>query len=186
MDDREWEEPIFFAVERLSRDGEAGANAVANATVAALAIDPMLAAEMVFRSSDQAWGLVRRTVIDFVRRWHIPGTVDRAFGFMVRTGKSDFADTLRKVVEAGDRNARIEAVRAAPRFRTSALGTDAEAWVATLPEDARGEVLSEIAMKGDIVALNFATAVADADVSASVRVEVIEALAFRRANRFRR
>ena len=100
LDDREWEEPIFFAVERLSRTGEAGANAVASAIVAALAIDPMLAAEMVFRSSDQAWTLVRPAVTSLAKRWHTPEAVDRAFGFMVRTGRPDFAHTLRKVIEA--------------------------------------------------------------------------------------
>ena len=183
LDNREWEEPIFFAVERLSRTGPDGAAAVASAIAAALAIDPMLAAEMVFRSSDQAWTLVGPAVADLAKRWHSPGAVDRAFGFMVRTGRPDFADALRKVVEAGDRNARIEAIRAAPRFRTASLGVNAGAWVATLPEDAREEVLSEIAMKGDITALEFATAIAEADTTISVRVEVIEALAFRQANR---
>lgn len=38
-------------------------------------------------------------------------------------------------------------------------------------------------MKGDITALEFATAIAEADASVSVRVETIEALAFRQANR---
>jgi len=183
IDDREWEEPIFFAVERLSRIGADGAAAVASAIVAALTIDPMLAAEMVFRSSDQAWTVARPAVTDFAKRWHTLGAVDRAFGFMVRTGRPDFADAVRKVIEAGDRNTRIEAIRSAPRFRTASLGAGAEAWVETLPEDAREEVLSEIAMKGDIVALEFATAVAETDVSALVREGVIEALAFRQANR---
>ncbi|WP_127903381.1 hypothetical protein [Solirhodobacter olei] len=183
LDNREWEEPIFFAVERLSRTGPDGAAAVAGAIVAALAIDPMLAAEMVFRSSDQAWTLVGPAVTDLAKRWHSPGAVDRAFGFMVRTGRPDFADALRKVIEGGDRNARIEAIRAAPRFRSASLGLDAGAWVATLPADAREDVLSEIAMKGDIRALEFVTAIAEADTTISVRVEVIEALAFRQANR---
>jgi hypothetical protein len=183
LDNREWEEPIFFAVERLSRSGPHGATAVASAIIAALAVDPMLAAEMVFRSSDQAWTLAEPAVTDFANRWHSPGTVDRAFGFMVRTGRPDFADTLRKVIETGDRNTRIEAIRAVPRFRTASLGLDAGTWVATLPEDAREEVLAEIAMDGDITALEFATAIAEADISIPVRVEVIEALTFRQANR---
>ena len=85
--------------------------------------------------------------------------------------------------EPSDRNGRIEAIRAAPRFRTASLGADADAWLATLPEDVREDILSEIAMKGDIAGLEFATAVAEADVSTSVRAEVIEALAFRKANR---
>lgn len=141
LDDREWEEPIFFAVERLSRAGRDGAAAVASAIIAALAIDPILAAEMVFRSSDHAWTLVQLVVTDLAKRWHTPGAIDRAFGFMVRTGKPDFAEAIRKVIETGDRNARIEAIRAAPRFRTASLGGDAPAWLTTLPEDAREEVL---------------------------------------------
>lgn len=182
LNNREWEEPIFFAVEKLSRTGPDGAAAVASAIVAALTIDPMLAAEMVFRSSDRAWVLVGPTVTAFAKRWHSPGAVDRAFGFMVRTGRPDFANALRKVVEAGDRSPRIEAIHAAPRFRTASFGPDAQAWVATLPVDAREEVLAEIATQGDITALEFATVIAEADTSSSVRVEVIEALAFRQAN----
>jgi len=138
---------------------------------------------MVQRSSDRVWDLAGTAIIDFVQRWHSPGIIDRAVGFMVRTGRPEYAPVVRELLGLTDRNSRIEVLRTAPRFHTSVLGTDADKWVASLPEDARADILSEIVMKGDIVALEFATAVAEGDSAPAVRIKVIEALAFRRANR---
>ena len=50
LDQPAWEKLVLFAAERLSRE-EDGNVAVAHAVRLALAIDPMLAAEMIFRSA---------------------------------------------------------------------------------------------------------------------------------------
>ncbi|MBS0250993.1 MAG: hypothetical protein JSR78_08000, partial [Proteobacteria bacterium] len=53
-----WEEAILFACERLSRDGRSNQAAAAKAIIQSLGVDPMLAAEMIFRSADEVWSLV--------------------------------------------------------------------------------------------------------------------------------
>src|SRR5579883_1107428 len=53
-----WEESVLFACERLSRENAGGAQAVAAAIRETLGIDPMLAAEMIFRSSPEVWTLI--------------------------------------------------------------------------------------------------------------------------------
>ena len=53
-----WEESILFACERLSREDPAGAQAVAATIRETLGIDPMLAAEMIFRSAPEVWTLI--------------------------------------------------------------------------------------------------------------------------------
>ena len=50
-----WEESVLFACERLSRQNGAGAAAVAGAIEETLGIDPILAAEMIYRSAEATW-----------------------------------------------------------------------------------------------------------------------------------
>ena len=80
-----WEEAILFACERVSRAEGTGLQAVAASVLEAIAIDPMLAAEMIYRSSAGVWDEVKEKIITFVERWHTPGKVDRAFMFMIGT-----------------------------------------------------------------------------------------------------
>ena len=49
---RIWEEPILFACERLARGDDVQLEICGEAILAALEVDPMLAAEMIWRSSD--------------------------------------------------------------------------------------------------------------------------------------
>ena len=61
IDNRTWEESALFACERLSRRDVDGARAVANVILGCLAVDPMLAAAIVDRSSENTWGLPNPT-----------------------------------------------------------------------------------------------------------------------------
>ena len=56
FDQRAWEEPILFACERLARGSDADQDACAAAIHTAFDVDPMLAAEMIYRSTDTVWG----------------------------------------------------------------------------------------------------------------------------------
>lgn len=82
-----WEESVLFACERLSRENAAGAQAVAGAIRETLGIDPMLAAEMIFRSSPGVWALIGAETTAFAARWHTARKVDRAARFMMTTGR---------------------------------------------------------------------------------------------------
>lgn len=183
LDQRAWEEPVLFACERLSRDGAEGAHAVAQAVLSALSIDPLLAAEMIFRSSDAVWREITQPVIAFVKRWHKPDRVDRAASFMVASGRPEFAETIWPMVESTDSQVYLSVMRVARRFRPSVLGPDAAKRLAAIPDATRGHILGELAGHSGMDGMELATAIAKADPNANVQFEVIQSLLFRRGDR---
>ena len=129
FDQPAWEESIFFAVERVSREDD-GAVVAAHAVRLALPIDPMLAAEMIYRASPAVWEIVKADIIAFVDRWHRPGTVDRALRFMIMTGRPEFESRIWPLASSENPQVQLPALRMAPRFRPSVLGPDFRSKVA--------------------------------------------------------
>ena len=181
---RAWEEPILFACERVSRADQAGLQAVTTAVLETMAIDPMLAAEMIYRSSSDVWEAIKSEIIDVVRKWHVSGKVDRAVHFMITTGRSEFAPQVWPLISDADSQVYLVALRAGRRFRPSVLGADVEARLAKLPEELRENVVSEIASASGMDGIELAARLARVDSSPKVKFSVIEALQFRRADRF--
>ncbi len=179
-----WEEPILFACERVSRTGQAGTQAVATSVLETMAIDPMLAAEMIYRSSADVWDQIREKVIAFVGHWHVDGRIDRAVHFMISTGRSDFAPQIWPLISSVDDQVHLKALRAGRRFRPSVLGADVQARIAQLPEEVRKHILSEIVHQSGLDGIELAARLAQADASPKVQASVIEALQFRSADRF--
>lgn len=178
-----WEEAILFACERVSRVDNAGAAVVAAAILDALAIDPMLAAEMIFRSTDVVWGRIGSTVQELVRRWHAPGRVDRALRFMILSGRPEFLDQVWPLITHENDQVSLAALRAAGRnFRPSLLGSDAAMRIAALPPNIRKNVLHEIAFNSGVDGLDLAASVAKNDPDPEVKATVANAFAFRRAD----
>ena len=101
LDQPAWEESVLFAVERMSRE-EGGAALVAHAVRLVLPIDPMLAAEMIYRSSTDVWNEVKEEMIAFGDRWHQPGSVDRAVRFMIMTGREEFEPWVWPLISGTD------------------------------------------------------------------------------------
>lgn len=178
-----WEEAILFACERVSRADNAGAAAVAAAILDALTIDPMLAAEMIFRSTDAVWERVGSTVQELVRRWHTPGKVDRALRFMISSGRPEFLDQVWPLITHENDQVSLAALRAGRRFRPSLLGCDAAKRIAALPPKIRQNVLHEIAFNSGVDGLDLAASVAKNDPDPDVQATVADAFAFRRADR---
>jgi hypothetical protein len=116
LDQPAWEETILFACERASRDDQAGVAAVAAAIATALPIDPILAAEMIYRAAEDVWTRVPDHVLVFVGRWHAPGVADRAVRFMITSGRPEFAEQVWPLVENPDSQVHLTAMRAARRF----------------------------------------------------------------------
>ena len=181
-----WEEAILFACDRLSRAEQDGVEAVAHAILETLGIDPLLSAEMIWRSSDDVWDQIRDEVITFVRKWHTSGRVDRAVKFMIDTGRSEFSEFVWPLVSDPNDQVHLRALRAGRRFRPSVLGLGVGERVAALPSEVREHVISEIAYNGGMDGIELATSLAKVDVSLEVRKSVIESLLFRRAYRFAR
>ena len=178
-----WEEAVLFACERASRGGTDAVAATANLVLDALAIDPMLAAEVIYRSSEALWNAVKDRVVTFAFQWHQPAKIDRAIRFMIKTGRSEFAEILWSFIADPNDQVYLEALRAGGQFRLPVLGNGAAERVARLPTEHRSHVLSELVMYGGIEGIETATAIALTDGAAEVRVAVAEALHFRQANR---
>ena len=177
-----WEEAILFACERVSRADNAGVAAAAAAILDVLTIDPMLAAEMIVRSTDAVWARVGSTVQEIVRRWHAPGKVDRALRFMISSGRPEFLDQVWPLITDENDQVSLSALRAARRFRPSLLGSDAAKRIAALSPNIRKNVLHEIAFNSGIDGLDLAASVAKDDPAPEVKATAVDAFAFRRAD----
>jgi hypothetical protein len=183
LDQRPWEEAVLFAVERLARGDEPQEQACGAAILTAFEVDPMLAAEMIFRSTDAVWERISAEIRSLVRKWHAPGTVDRALRFMITSGRPEFIDLVWPLIAHQNDQVHLSALRAGHRFRPSLLGSDGPKRISGLPPQVRKNVLHEIAANSGMDGLDLATAIAKEDRDAEVKVEVIHALAFRRADR---
>jgi hypothetical protein len=178
-----WEEAILFAVERMSRGNQNLPSACAKAIMAAFEVDPILAAEMIYRSTDAVWSMVSKPIQALVARWHKPGKVDRAFRFMLMSGRPEFLDYVWPLITDANNQVSLKALRSCKRFRPSILGKDAAKNIAALPIESRKVLLHEIASHGGFDGLDLATQVAKGDSKSEVKASVIDALAFRRADR---
>lgn len=183
LDIPSWGEAILFACERVSRADPAGEDVTATTVLTALTIDPMLAAEMIHRSSVATWQRIAERVIDFAVRWHREGTVDRAARFMITTGKEEFAQQIWQLIHSNDDQVYLQALRFADRFMPSVLGSDAAKWLSQLADVPRQHVLSEIASNSGMEGMELAAEVASSDPDPQVQVAVIQALLFRRGDR---
>jgi hypothetical protein len=132
-----WEEAVLFACERGSRADNSGVANVAAAILDTLRIDPMLAAEMIFGSTDAVWARVGVTIQNFIGRWHAPGTADRALRFMIASGRPEFLHQVWPLITHENDQISLSALRAARRFRPSLLGPDAAKRIAALSPNIR-------------------------------------------------
>lgn len=178
-----WEEPILFACERVARGDPKQQEACGEAILTAFEVDPMLAAEMIFRSTDAVWARIGPTIQGLVGRWHTPGKVDRALCFMISSGRPEFLDQVWPLITHESDHAHLSALRAGKRFRPSILGSDAAKRIEALSPDVRKNVLHEIASNSGMDGLDLAAAIAKDDPDPEVKATVVDALAFRRADR---
>lgn len=183
FDLRAWEEAILFAVERLARGDAYHKSACGKGILAALDVDPILAAEMIFRATDEVWMPIAPTVQQIVKRWHAPGKVDRAVRFMLTSGRAEFLDALWPLITHENDQVSLKALRNCRRFRPSVLGADAARKIKALPEHPRRVLLHEMASRSGMDGLNLAADIAKDDPEPEVQASVVDALSFRRADR---
>jgi len=183
LNHRPWTEAILFAIERAARGDTAHKAACSAAILAAFEVDPILAADMIFRATDDVWAPISTTVRGFVAQWHAPGKLDRAVRFMITSGRPEFFDLLWPLLTHENDQVHLVALRAGSRFRPSVLGSDAADRIAALPSGLRKNVLHEIASNSGMDGLDLATAIAKQDGDPEVKALVVDALSFRRADR---
>lgn len=178
-----WEEAILFAVERLAR-GDAQQNAACGeAIVAAFEVDPILAAEMIFCSTEGVWTQIAASIQGLVARWYASGNVDRAFRFMLTSGRPEFCDKVWPLITNENEQISLKALRNCRRFRPAILGKNAEKKIEALPLHARSVLLAEIAWRSGMDGLDLASAIAKNDPSPEVQAAVVSSLIWRRADR---
>lgn len=183
LNHRPWTEAILFAVERAARGDPAHKAACSAAILAAFEVDPILAADMIFRATDDVWAPISTTVCDFVARWHSHGKLDRAVCFMITSGRPEFVELLWPLLTYENDQVHLGALRARSHFRPSVLGSDAADRIAALPPEIRKNVLHEIASTSGMEGLDLATTIAMKDGDPDVKALVVDALSFRRADR---
>ncbi len=178
-----WEEPVLFAVERMARGDEHQQQACGITILAAFDVDPILAAEMIFRATDAVWAQITETIQKLLRRWHTPGKLDRAVGFMITSGRSEFRDLVWPLITNENDQKSLPALRAARRFRPSVLGPNAVKDILALPLKVRKTVVSEIAHSSGMDGLDLAALIAKSDPDPELKAAAVDGMSFRRADR---
>ncbi|WP_308142533.1 NACHT domain-containing protein [Burkholderia pseudomallei] len=178
-----WEEAILFAVERMARGEATEKAACGTAILAAFEVDPLLAAEMIYRATDEIWASIASTIQQRVEHWHAPGKCDRALRFMMNSGRPEFLDSVWPLITHENDQVSLKALRNCRRFRPSLLGPDAVKRITALPSQPRLVLLHEMALHSEMDGLDLATAIAKDDPDPEVQASVADALAFRRADR---
>lgn len=177
-----WEEAILFAVERLAHGDEADREVCAKAIRDAMDVDPMLAAEMIYRSSDSVWAKVGDHVQQFARAWHVSSKVDRALRFMLTSGRPEFLDIVWPLATAENQQTSLRALRNCHRLRPSIFGPGAKDAIAALPKEQRELILTEMTSHSDADGLDLSAALTKIDPDPEVQAMVISVLLFRRAD----
>ncbi len=180
---RKWEEATLFVCERLAQGEVASQKACASVILAAFDVDPMLAAEIIARSTDAVWEHVRGSIQERVSRWHMPGRIDRALRFMIHSGRPEFFNFVWPLLSNEDAHILYAAFRAGERFRISILGDEPGNHIAGLSAPVRKRLLKEIAYQGSVDEFQFVAELARDDLDPQVKVAVANALAFRGAKR---
>ncbi|MEO9779150.1 hypothetical protein [Sedimentitalea sp.] len=178
-----WEEAILFAVERMARGDEPQQRACSVAIIAALEVDLVLAAEMIFCATDVVWAQVSEPIQKLVLRWHAPGKLDRAVRFMITSGRPEFRDLVWPLITSENNQKSLPALRAARRFRASVLGPDAAKDILALPNKVRETVVSEIAYSSGIDGLDLVALIAKSCPDPELKAAAVDGMSFRRADR---
>ncbi|MBC3229988.1 NACHT domain-containing protein [Serratia fonticola] len=177
-----WEEAILFAIERMANGNAELQDTCSEAIIAAFEVDPILAAEMIFRSTEEVWSKISAVIQNVVAHWHVPGKVDRAVRFMLTSGRPEFLDFVWPLFSDEDEHVCLDALRNCSRFRPSIFGEAAGEKINTLSPRMRSLILSEIASHSAIDGLDLAVSIAKNDPDSEVQVSVIDALVFRGAD----
>lgn len=178
-----WEESVLFACERLARGNNADQVACGESILFAFSVDPALAAEMIHRATDAVWYLIEASICSSIERWHSPGKVDSALGFMISSGRPEFLDWVWPLITHDDDQVHLFALRAGRRLRASILGPLAIERIQALPTHVRKHVLLELADRAGREGLDLATVIVKADSDPELKSAVVDVMAFRRADR---
>ena len=173
-----WAEPVLFAVDRLSRQGPGDVRAVADCILLSLGIDPMFAAEMIQRTTNDVWALVSGETINFAHNWESGDPGGRALAFMATTGRPEFADRLWQLITDPNEYDRALLGRS---ILPSAFGPEWRPRLSGLSSTAREMLYWDIAASSGSQGIDFLTDAAKLETDPDAVLSILEHLEFRGA-----
>ncbi len=175
LDQSDWTESLLFAIERLSRASAEGARHVSQVIVRTIGIDPMLAAAMIHRASPEAWMLIAKSIAHFALEWFASDDWDRAFRFMVMTGRPEFAESVWEIIGNKEKYDQA-AILVSGCFAPSVLGADGGARYLTLPSERRRSLLWDLGLYGGQEGIDFVVETCRSEASAELVQWALEIL----------
>ena len=168
-----WTESDIFAVERLSRSPGDGPKSSVTRSSGPSALTHSWLQRMIRTATMETWKLISGPIEQFVARWATDGDFDRAFHFMIMTGRSEFAERA----WGGITTKGLLENRSAPAwFPPSVLGANAHARYFALPEAKRRALLWGLTLNGGQEGIEFAIEVCRKEESVEVVSTVLDIL----------
>jgi hypothetical protein len=180
-----WEESLHMVAEDIAtrcaneRDRSDAIAAGHRLVTLALAVDPVLAAELCRLSGTSVWETVRASVSECLRSWYAANDAHHkqcALAAILATGSPDFADILVPLLSNDDQQIRLSAYRAGGTFYPSSLGQEWRRLVDGWTDACRSDFVHEAVQRfgGADIGESFA----QSDPSGDVRIQAIQALSW--------
>ena len=175
----EWQESLLFLADKLFL--EQRHEEMAGLINAIIPIDPVFAANVVAKTSDQSWEIVKDRLGPLLRTWYdSPEKYNRecALAGMTATGKPDFADIFLPLIRSGDYQVRVGIYHNSDTFELSLLGNDWRDIVTELPDEQKSELILRLIYSGNSDIIRYVHEQSDS-LPVEMRLKVYEALSFR-------
>lgn len=180
-----WEESLRMVAEDIEtrcaseRDRSEPIAAGHRLVILALAVDPVLAADLSRLSGTLVWEAVRASVAECLRTWYATNDAHHkqcALAAMLATGSPDFADILGPLLSNDDQQVRLSTYRAGGTFYPSSLGQDWRRIVDGWTDACRSDFVHEAVQR--FGSADIGESFTRSDPSSDVRVQAIQALSW--------
>lgn len=159
VDDRRWSGAVEMAVGRLG--GEAVADVgLKRFLYEACGVEPLFAADLLFRISDGAWASLEGDLTRFVDAWSESGGANSTFSFMIRTGRPVFSERIWAQISAGDDRGGYGGIADNRPFAPEVLGADWLARMGQLDTNMRRGIVFDLAFHGGFHGVELAAKIA--------------------------
>ncbi|VUX55557.1 protein of unknown function [uncultured Woeseiaceae bacterium] len=176
LNDPAWTEAIVFAAESAHGDDEF--TATSYLILRAIGIAPGLAADLIAVAPEEVWQRISSVVISFVEEWS-QNAKHQALQFVVRCGKSEFADLVWEAITAEESGSVGQALRSTSLPYPAILGPSWREKCASLSAEHRRSLLAMLASSGSLEGAAMAVKAAVVDDDPKVPATVAEMLDFR-------
>ncbi|MEN6313466.1 MAG: SMEK domain-containing protein, partial [Clostridiaceae bacterium] len=173
-----WEEALSFLIEHLERDNYF--DICANLLRIVMKIDLIFASQLSHCINDIIWNKIKKELSSSLCNWYnkpLKYAKECALSAMLITGKPDFSDIIKRLVNNSNQQIRLDIFRKISPFPVESLGTD---WIYQFkgwPDEVREDFISEMMWGIYPSYLPFIEQTAKSDPCNSICVTAIEVLA---------